>query len=233
MLVNDIAAAKAYLDRRNDAREVNTSNVIVIGAGEGAALGALWTSAQCRLQKDRNPPALAVGMPPALDEPESKDLACAIWLSISPTVAGLRMPIKKAVEDTVRLGKVRTALIYGKGDVIAAQLAKDYMDAVVGPKNDFRGWIARHDFPTKLSGSQLLSESLDTEKWIIDECLDNVMEKRSNVEWKKREVGSSAYFWAFPKPGPGAQLIPDKLPSDELHGMIPLARLGVSGSGVP
>src|SRR5262245_41278023 len=41
-LVNDIAAAKAYLDRRNDAKELNTSNVILIGAGQGATLGAMW-----------------------------------------------------------------------------------------------------------------------------------------------------------------------------------------------
>jgi alpha-beta hydrolase superfamily lysophospholipase len=228
-LVNDIAAAKAFLDRRNDARELNSSNLIVIGAGEGAALGALWMAAQCRLQKDRNPPALAVGgAPPALDEPESKDLACAIWLSISPTVGGQRLPIKNAVRDTVHLGKVRTALIFGKGDTPAVQLAKDYFDAVVGTKNDFKGMVAKKDVGTALSGSKLLNDTLDTEKWIIDDCLENVLERRSNMEWKRRETDKYAFFWAFPKPGPAARLIIDKLPNEELHRMIPLESLGIN-----
>src|SRR5262249_35021117 len=47
-LVNDIAAAKAFLDRRNDAREVNSANVIVVGAGNGATLGAMWMASECR-----------------------------------------------------------------------------------------------------------------------------------------------------------------------------------------
>ena len=38
MLVNDIVAAKHELDKRNDAGECNSSNVILIGAEEGAAL---------------------------------------------------------------------------------------------------------------------------------------------------------------------------------------------------
>ncbi len=36
VLINDIAAARAFLDRKNDMRDVNTSNLIVIGAGQGA-----------------------------------------------------------------------------------------------------------------------------------------------------------------------------------------------------
>jgi pimeloyl-ACP methyl ester carboxylesterase len=234
-LVNDIAAAKAYLDRRNDARELNSSNLIVIGAGEGAALGALWMAAQCRLQKDRNPPALAVGgAPPALDEPESRDLACAIWLSISPTVGGKTIPVKNYVKDTVQLGKVRTALVYGKSDTSALQLAKDYYDAVTGTKNEFKGMILRKEIDTALAGSKLLNDTLPTEDWILKDCLENVLERRTNMEWKRREIDQYAFFWAFPRPGPGARLILDKLPSkDEMHRMIPLEQLGINGAGGP
>ena len=42
MLVNDIAAAKLFLDERNDAMECNSSRLIVLGAQEGAALGLTW-----------------------------------------------------------------------------------------------------------------------------------------------------------------------------------------------
>jgi hypothetical protein len=191
-------------------------------------------ASQCRLQRDRNPPGIAgVAAPPALDEPESKDLACAIWLSISPTVGGQRLSVKSAVKDTVQLGKVRTALIYGKTDTSAAQLAKDYYDAVLGTKSEFKGMIARKDVGTNLSGSKLLNESLDTEKWIINDCLENVLENRTNMEWKKRDVANSTYFWALPKPGPNARLIPDKLSNEELHRLIPLEHMGGGGAGGP
>jgi hypothetical protein len=232
-LVNDIAAAKAYLDRRNDAREVNTSNLIVIGAGEGAALGALWMATQCHLQKDRSPPGV-VGVPvgpPALDDPESRDLACAVFLSISPTVAGNKVPVKSALTDIVRLGKVRTALIQGKNDSSAQNIAKDYIDHILGIKSDYKSLVARKDVAgTNLSGSKLLNESLDTETWIIDTCLDSALEKRAGVEWKRREIDKFRFFWALGKPGMAGPLLPAKLNTDELYYPIPLDRLlGMNG----
>ena len=41
MLANDLSAAKRYLDQQNNAGSCNSSNTIVIGAEEGAAIGAL------------------------------------------------------------------------------------------------------------------------------------------------------------------------------------------------
>src|SRR5262249_37940227 len=41
-LINDIAAAKRYLETRNDASDCNVSNLFIIGSKEGAALGASW-----------------------------------------------------------------------------------------------------------------------------------------------------------------------------------------------
>jgi pimeloyl-ACP methyl ester carboxylesterase len=229
-LVNDIAAAKAFLDHRNDSRDVNTSNLVVIGAGEGATLGALWMASQCRLQKDRRPPGLAgIGPlgPPVLDEPESKDLACAVFLNISPTVATLRMPVKAALQDIVRLGKVRTALVQGKSES-AQTIAKDLYDHIVGTKGELKGMVARKDVNTKLGGSKILNDALDTESWIIDTCLDNALEKRTAVEWRRREIDKSRYYWAFPKPGLGAHLIPAKQDTDELFNFIPLNRMGLN-----
>ena len=42
LAVNDIAAARRYLEVRNDAGDCNLSNLILVGAKEGAALGSLW-----------------------------------------------------------------------------------------------------------------------------------------------------------------------------------------------
>ena len=92
-LANDVQAAKAFLDRRNDSGEVNTSSLFVIGAGEGATVGALWMASQWHLQKADLGPLGALIIDPktgrfSFQEPEGKDQAGAIWLSISPTLAG-------------------------------------------------------------------------------------------------------------------------------------------------
>src|SRR5262245_52227622 len=45
-LLNDIAAAKAYLERRNDNGDCNVSNLVLIGAEEGGALGLAWLASE-------------------------------------------------------------------------------------------------------------------------------------------------------------------------------------------
>jgi alpha-beta hydrolase superfamily lysophospholipase len=46
MLVNDITAAKRFLDSKNDSQDCNAANVVVIGAESGATLGALWVATE-------------------------------------------------------------------------------------------------------------------------------------------------------------------------------------------
>lgn len=104
-LVNDIAAAKSFLDVRNDDGEANTRNLVVIGAGEGATLGALWMASEWRrvpseVIKLASPVGIINTRPmqekmllkatPATD-PEGASQLAAIWMSISPTVAGKSM----------------------------------------------------------------------------------------------------------------------------------------------
>ena len=73
--VNDIAAAKAFLDAENDGKNCNTSNLIVIGAGYGATLGAMWVANECRRRRDnsvlpgRHPPCSATWSPTASSGP--------------------------------------------------------------------------------------------------------------------------------------------------------------------
>src|SRR5262245_3927247 len=46
ILVNDIAAVKAFLDRKHDLGTCSTSNTIVIGADSGGTLGAIWINSE-------------------------------------------------------------------------------------------------------------------------------------------------------------------------------------------
>jgi hypothetical protein len=224
-LINDIAAARAFLDRKNDAGELNTSNLVVIGAGEGATLGLLWMGIECHLQRNKAP----LGFPPALDEAEGKDLAAGIWLSLSPTLTGHRMPLKQALLDAGAENKVPMAFVYGGKNSADAQIAKTCLATVRGPKGgklELTGDKAVGD--TDLKASQLLQDQLPTEEWIVKTYLDKVVEARGNRERKKRESDKYGFIYAFPRPGPGAQMSLAKQPGEEMLQPIPLDKFGLT-----
>jgi pimeloyl-ACP methyl ester carboxylesterase len=79
-LMNDIAAARHDLDNRNDNGMVNASNIILIGAEEGASLGMMWVCTEFyRTAVYQN--GLAVGGV-VNNNPAGEDIAGAIWLSL-------------------------------------------------------------------------------------------------------------------------------------------------------
>jgi pimeloyl-ACP methyl ester carboxylesterase len=80
MLVNDIVAAKRFLDKQNDAGLCNSSNVIVVGAEEGAALGSLWIREEWdRLPQIKGPLNRLIYDPQG--KPFGEDIAAAVWIS--------------------------------------------------------------------------------------------------------------------------------------------------------
>src|SRR5205814_9450356 len=54
---NDIAAVRAFLDRKNDLGVCNTSSLILVGAETGATLGAIWLNSEWQRYK-LIPPAM-------------------------------------------------------------------------------------------------------------------------------------------------------------------------------
>jgi pimeloyl-ACP methyl ester carboxylesterase len=220
-LVNDVMAARAYLDRRNDAREVNTSNLIVIGAGEGAAVGALWMAAECRLRRDKRRAVPGLLLAPTLDVPEVTDLACGVWLSLSPTLAGRVVPIYAWLWTAGRDFKVPLAFVYGQKDDAAKNLALNCVGLLRGapgggPALEYTGPYAVPG--TKLSGSRLLLKSLPTQKWILQDYFEPVLDRRGGREWRRREVEKAVYYWSFPRWRP----ILAKRPGDDLVRPVPL-----------
>jgi hypothetical protein len=87
MLVNDIAAAKRYLDKQNDAGLCNSSNLILVGAEEGAALGLLWMDSEW----DRRP-KIQTTLNRWIFDPQGKpfgeDIVAAIWVSPTSALSG-------------------------------------------------------------------------------------------------------------------------------------------------
>ncbi|MFO0877661.1 MAG: hypothetical protein U0840_09920 [Gemmataceae bacterium] len=202
-LVNDIAAAKAYLDRQNDQKACNTSSLIVIGAGEGATLGSLWLAHEARRRKDKNPASpLLLAVPPQLGEPEVNNVAAAIWLSISPRLGGVQVPVGSLMREVGRDHKVPMAFVYGKGDGTGDNFARSLMNMINPRGSKDKDFQLTNIMPipdTKLAGHKLLGKGSETEAFVVKKYLPSVMEKRGNKEWSERKVEASAYWYTQAK----------------------------------
>jgi pimeloyl-ACP methyl ester carboxylesterase len=199
-LINDIAAAKAYLDRRNDAGQLNASNVILIGAGDGAALGAMWLKNECRRRRDTNIPPNPFA--PTLAQPEINDIACAVWLSIHP---GFNQRVSNFARTAIaeaggKKNKVPMAFIFGKKDSKGETLADTYAKAIKASTGT-KGLTGVHAVSgTNLSGNKLLGVD-GTIKWIVKDYLQPVMEARGSREQKDRKSEASQYWYVNPLTG--------------------------------
>jgi len=79
-LVNDVIAARRFLEIKNDAGELNSNSIFVIGAQEGAALGLLFTAEEFTR-------SYTTGFVPLQSNGTTRiagdDIAAGIWLSLS------------------------------------------------------------------------------------------------------------------------------------------------------
>jgi len=194
--VNDIAAAKAFLDRENDRKTCNTSNLIVVGAGQGATLGAMWVANECRRRKDKNPIPVP-GAVPMLGDPESKNIAATVWLSITPNVGGRVMPLQRWILEAGKTNKIPMAFVHGKNDATSGNIAVSLNKAIkgAGKNKDFELTGVKEVPDTKLSGHQLLNRGLGLQAWMTKTYLGPVMEKRGVKEWAERKVEPSRFYY--------------------------------------
>jgi len=212
-LVNDIAAAKSFLDRHTGEGGVNSSNLIVVGAGEGATLGAMWMASQWHLRKlsGIDPTTLR----PTYDEPEGRDEAGAVWLSISPKLGGHEAPsmVRNWLADADGENKVPMAFLFGADDSSAEAFAKSAVREVGAryhrfnpnaKEEDLRAWVKFNAAvdpveKTNLTGSKLLG--VDGTADAVVNYAKNVMEspargvKEARSHTLQRE---DLFYWTFP-----------------------------------
>jgi alpha-beta hydrolase superfamily lysophospholipase len=200
-LVNDIAAAKSYLDRRNDEGLCNSANLIVMGEDDGATLGAMWLASEFNRYR-------AVSLIPIKTDgsSEGKKVAAAVWLSMSPRISSGRAGSVPANLTTWLRDshKVPMAFLYGEADSQGENLAKSYVKLLrsSGARNPDKNIEKLTDSKAvkggaKLQGADLLKETLGTDQLIINylETLKN--EKKLSNEYEKRDFDSNNYVWKF------------------------------------
>lgn len=196
VLMNDLAAARHFLDQQNDAQLCNSSSIIVIGAQEGAGLGMGWIS----YEWDRRVVPLgtsALSLTPTGHTP-GEDIAAGVWLGPSARGGSVNF---KAAEWFGKNGKLREAtpmyFLYGKDDPNASMVA-GVMAALKKPPEGVKN---KHTFDkdeklnTKLPGQELADKLSDEVNKKVADYIENLLKNhRKNVGWKAMNAAPPTLF---------------------------------------
>jgi pimeloyl-ACP methyl ester carboxylesterase len=204
-LLNDLAAARTYLEQRNDAKVLNCSNIILVGAGEGATIGSAWLYHETRRRRDKTGKLLFLKGGASGAEPEIRDVAGAVWLSLSPTLAGRGTAVgintQKWLVEAGKFHKVPLAFFNGNGALdegsrthCGKMLPLIKQVGSKGPPPKDGKAIDKEKDTMKLTLQEVKTANLAREK-LLDENLETltqirnyanaVMEERSK-DWDKR-----------------------------------------------
>lgn len=229
-LVNDISAARSFLERKNDGGECNISNLILIGAEDGATLGALWLASESRRYRLLPPPAPAA-RPRLNSKPEGKDVIACVWLSLSTTIGPDRAktqvanPLRGWLQDAGAIQKIPMAFFYGKEDTDSSRLAQSWLQIVKPNKQPMETVTRAIEGAGKVRGSPLLKVKEDegTVALLLAEnyLSRTILDKYGSSEWEKRETERHPYVWAFR----GQQITAKNFDEKAFH-PIPLPQFG-------
>ncbi len=207
VLANDIAAAKAYLDEQSDRGLCDSGNLILIGAGDGATLAALWLNAEhCRYRQVPGSAGLAKG-PDGLYASEGRHVTAIVCVSPRP----LRRTLDKRSTSLAGLlawpatnRRLPVALVYGADDAEGKKVA---LACVAGlKKGKLRADLGGREFPTAAAGNALLEQSAEALAWVADYAARQARE-RDPIGARIREAGNR-YVWF----GYSGQMTPARQP---------------------
>jgi pimeloyl-ACP methyl ester carboxylesterase len=184
-LVNDIAAVRKYLDKKNDASECNTSNIFVIGAQEGAVLGMMWVASEW--QRDGIAPQLGGPPPPRA----GKDIFGCAWLSTPRPPQGARWNADDWDRASPQMREqVPMCFFYGEKDPVSAQAAKYYVNSVLKSASNSPRNTDTFDYAiknTQLTGVGLLGNKERKADEFLFRYIDKALQRRGgSAVWQQR-----------------------------------------------
>lgn len=249
-LVDDVAAAKTFLDGKG---QVNTSNLIVLGAGEGASIGALWMASETKRRKgDVQSNMSLFNTPPVprdFAEPESRDLLAGIFISPTAIVGGKQMLLGQWFKDiSAKRSKERTQLlfVYGGKDTRMDGQIRGFLQSIRP------GYTKKKDgtvTATKNTSSSGLDNTLDLKidskeqgaalipggevsGYLIKTWLPGLTANLTLRDPDQKDNKSRYYFWVKENMGkpilaPGSYL-PARMKDDEAQRPVPLSMFGIN-----
>jgi hypothetical protein len=200
ILINDIAAAKAWLDTA----PCNSNNLTLIGAKDGAVLGAIWLYSEWSRYRVVPDPRLMKEVPD-LENPEGQAVTAAIWLSMTPTLGSRSVSLATLLHKAAAENKTAMLFFAAKGDTAgrktALALEKVFKNGK-GKKSNVAPSTGVGDpgLDGKIVGSALLTGGVPAALagWLKG------TEKDKNVRKSEAEA-RDPYVWLVPV---GARLVP-------------------------
>jgi hypothetical protein len=226
-LAHDLAAARAFLDERHNEPDgpVHAGQLVVVGAGEGAALGALWLAAEYRRFGTRRGVG---GLPEMEGSPETTSVIGALWLTMPATLgrgSGQEKSLQDWVKDAGRYGEVPMCFLHGADDVNAAGRAQNLVSQIKDNPAHLPLTAVKAVPKTGAGGTDLLKPALDTEAMVVA-FVDSALKARE-TKWAPREFATGTSYYVFP----GARMFA-RGPGQGGLQIIPLDRLGVRLNGL-
>ena len=206
-LVNDVAAARAHLERRNDARECNTGQTYVIGFGRGAALGQIWVPSEWsrfRVSGSQNKVS---------SKPEGRDVAGCIWIGPQFTL-DRPVPMFDLMKKSLAKKSTLVGLVHDPEDTDGARFARQCQDAF--NLKDKAPLVAVH---TARNPKSLGSRGEVAEQ--IGKFVAGMRKLQEQPLWENRNFGDRRYVWAFR----GGPILPAKDEGDDFFQPIPVDQL--------
>lgn len=195
-LLNDIAAARHDLDNRNDNGQCNTSNIILIGAEEGASLGMMWICTEFYRPAVYQNGLAGFGGGPVNNNPAGEDIAGAVWLSLrrNPGLtasSSITFPYFQAVSNTPAVRDIQMWFAAGDKDARGKEDALYMYDKILNAekKKDQLPLTSHKTIDgTSLRGVNLIGKKeLPTDE-LVEKFLDGAIKIRPNQSQKKRNA---------------------------------------------
>ncbi len=194
ILVNDIAAIRAYLDRKNDEGACNTSNLLIVGAGSGGTLGTIWMNSEWNRYK-YIPPAMMFAKPTIDKRSEGNDIIGAVFLTLQPTIGSRSVSVSNILRKACLEQGTAAVFFCGKEDKKTRDFAKNLEKVIKPKKSKKHELIGVSELPTNLTDVKLL-KTTGLSDGIVD-YFKNVVNERTN-EWLRRDFQDTLYVWRNP-----------------------------------
>jgi pimeloyl-ACP methyl ester carboxylesterase len=184
-LLNDVAAARAYLEGRNDVGECNTGQVFVVGFGGGATLGQLWVVSEWSRFR-------ATGFQSKLaSAPEGRGVAGCVWVAPRFALDRQAVPMFDLVKKAEQKKSLFVGIVHGP-DATSARFARQ-CKAAFNPKSG-NGLIVSEAVSESDSPPAARSETTA----VIDRLIGNMRKRDDPPPWDDRDFADRRYVWAFP-----------------------------------
>jgi pimeloyl-ACP methyl ester carboxylesterase len=219
-LIEDIAAARTYLDLRHDEPNcpVNSFNLVVLGAGRASALGSFWLATEGLRFNAADVNGKVVPKPR-----EKLSVLQALWLGMEDPLKISPFLVQNWLRDAHAKPVVPILFVYGEDDNATSRLLDIPIREQYGTEFVIRG--------ASQSGQRLLDKNANAAER-IKQHLVKTLKDLPPQPWVPRRIKTLHSYWAFPMPRlPGGReqmrLVVAKRVGQETLAPLPFQPLGI------